>query len=119
MAQNFIESGERLDYICATGETIASGQIVQKGALVGVSLNSGVEGSIATIALEGVFEVPKVTGNGTGMTLGQKLYYNLDGKMTTAVDNGGSPATPYVFAGFVWKAANTTATTVQCKLAYS
>lgn len=119
MAQNYIESGKRLDYTVVEDETITSGQIVEKGNLVGISLNDGVEGSIVTVALEGVFEVEKVTGSGTAMTLGQELYHNGAGKLTTASDDGGTPtAVDFKFAGLCWKAATTAAETVQCRLGY-
>lgn len=120
MAQNYIESSERLDYIVPEGVTIKSGQIVEIGDLVGVSLNDGVEGSIVTITFEGVFELPKVTGSGTGMTQGMSLYFNGEGELTNASDDGGDPTpTEFKFAGWCWKTANTLAETVQCKLAFS
>jgi predicted RecA/RadA family phage recombinase len=112
MAQNFIESGERKDYVL--GGTVTSGQLVEIGDMVGVALGSGVSGETVAVALEGVFEVAKTTGTGTGITLGQKLYSNGSGAVTTDSNSGANKV-----AGYAWTAATTTAAVVQVKLLLS
>ncbi len=115
MAQNYIESGELKDHV-ASG-TITSGQIVEIGDMVGVALGSAASGETVVVKLDGVFELPKVTGSGKTFALGQKVYSKGDGNVTPDADNGGSPATAYKLAGYAWTTATTTATTVQVKLA--
>lgn len=112
MAQNFIESGERKDYVLSG--TVTTGAIVEIGEMVGVALGSGVSGETIAVALEGVFEVTKTTGAGTAITLGAKLYSNGSGAVTTDSNAGANKV-----AGFAWTAATTTATTVQVKLLLS
>lgn len=114
MAQNYIESGEVKDHVLSG--TVTSGAIVEIGDMVGVALGSGVSGDTVAVALEGVFEVPKVTGSGKSFTLGQKVYSNGAGSVTPSATDGGSPAVDYKLAGYAWIAASTSATTVQVKL---
>lgn len=107
MAQNYIESGERKDYVLSG--TVTSGSLVEIGDMVGVALRSGVSGETITVALEGVFEVPKVSG---AITLGQKLYSNGSGSVTTTEGSN-------KVAGYAWTAATSGASTVQVKLLLS
>lgn len=113
MAQNFRESGELLDYVVGTGETITSGQVVVKGGIVGVSLHDGVEGDKVVIKTDGVFELPKATGV---VNLGDALHLNEDGDLTTDEDDGGTPATAYPLIGYAWRSAISAATVVEVKL---
>lgn len=114
MAQNYIEEGCVKDFT-ASG-TITSGQVVEMGDMVGIALGNAVSGGVVAVALEGVFEVPKVTGSGKAFTLGQKVYSKGDGTVTPDATDGGSPATAYKWAGYAWEAASTTATTVKLRL---
>jgi len=114
MAQNYIESGDVKD-VTLSG-TVTSGSIVEIGELVGVALGSGVSGDVVAVALEGVFELTKVTGSGKSFTLGQKVYSNGAGSVTPSATDGGSPAVDYKLVGHAWTTATTTATTVQVRL---
>ncbi len=59
MAKNFVQPGKVMTHT-ATG-TVTSGQVLAIGALLGVALNSAVTGGAVEVAVEGVFEVPKVS----------------------------------------------------------
>lgn len=59
MAQNYIQSGDVLEYTVPAATTIASGQVVVAGDLVGVAMTSGTTGDIISVRLSGVFEVAK------------------------------------------------------------
>lgn len=74
MAQNFIQEGKRIKYTNGTGSTITSGSIVIIGALIGIALLDIADGDSGEVALDGVWELPKVTG--TAMTQGDELFYN-------------------------------------------
>lgn len=106
MAQNYIESGEIKDFVLSG--TVTSGSIVEMGDLVGVALGSGVSGQTVAVKLEGVFTLEKVTG---AITLGQKLYSNGSGKVSTS-DNSGA----YKYIGKAWTAAASGDATVSVKL---
>jgi predicted RecA/RadA family phage recombinase len=109
MAQNYIESGERKDFVLSG--TVTSGSIVEIGDMVGVALGSGVSGETIVVALEGVFELPKVTG---AITIGQKVYSNGSGSITTSDNSGANKV-----AGYAWVAATSSATVVKVKLLLS
>ncbi len=112
MAQNYKESGELLDYTVGAGETITSGQVVVKGGVVGVALQDGANGDVVTIKTQGVFQLPKATGD---VSLGDALHF--DGtELTTDADDGGSPATAYPLVGYAWKDAVSSDATVEVKL---
>lgn len=109
MAQNFIESGERLDYTVGSGETITSGDVIIKGEIIGIALNDGVEGDVVTLLLEGVFELPKATG---AITLGAKVYW------VAADSNLSTSASGNTLVGVAWAAALSGDTTVNVRLKY-
>jgi predicted RecA/RadA family phage recombinase len=107
MAQNFIESGELLDYTVGSGETITAGQIVAKGDIIGVALGDGVEGDVVVIKTTGVFELPKATG---GITLGAKVYWVAADSNVTTTASGNT------LIGAAWTAQASGDTTVQVRL---
>jgi predicted RecA/RadA family phage recombinase len=109
MAQNYIESGDVLDYTVPAGETVVSGSPVIVGDLIGVALSSGTEGQVVAVMLEGVFELPKATG---AIAHGATVYWNATtGKVTTT-------ATDNTLIGYAWKAEISAATTIRVRLVY-
>ena len=118
MAQNFVNEGLNLTYTVPASTTIESGQLVAIGAaddnkMVGVSLGKGTTGDVIEVAHHGVWEVAKAAG--VAVTQGQKLYF-VNGTLTTAADDAGTPATPYPFAGYAWESALAGASTVTVKI---
>lgn len=109
MAQNYIESGEVLDYTVPTGATVASGVPVVVGDLIGVALGSGTEGQVVAVKFDGVFELEKATG---AMAQGAKLYWDNTAKKVTTT------ATSNTLIGYAWKAEVSGATTVRVRLVY-
>lgn len=116
MAKNRICDGNVLTYTNTTGADILSGSPVVIGALLGVALvdiNDDLSGSVA---IEGVYELPK--GSVT-ITQGVKLYWDAD-----SIPVGGSTgtgaltttATDNAYAGVAMAAAVEAAATVQIKL---
>lgn len=106
-----------MTYVVPTGVTIESGELVAIGGsdddkIVGIALGKGTADMEIEVSHEGVFEVPKA---GVAITQGQKLYF-LNKTVTTAADDGGSPATPYPVAGYAWSSAASGAATVELKL---
>ncbi len=109
MAQNYIQEGDRYEHVVA-GSAVTSGALVTVGDMVGVALAAGAVGATVVVALEGVFEVPKATGSGTGLTVGTTVYRDGSNNRVTAT------ATNNKAVGRVWKAAATTDATVEVKL---
>ncbi|WP_444907862.1 DUF2190 family protein [Microbulbifer sp. SSSA008] len=61
MATNFVQDGRMLDYTNSTSADITSGQVVPVGAVLGVAMDDISVGEPGVIAIDGVFNVPKVS----------------------------------------------------------
>lgn len=104
--KNFVEKGETITLLAISG-ALTSGQIVEVGAMCGISAGDYAIGDDAVINLCGVYTVPKITG---AVTVGAKLYSNAAGSATTTVSTN-------VFLGYAYTAQLSGDTTVQVKLA--
>lgn len=107
MAQNYIESGDVLDYTVGSSETITSGDVIIKGTLVGVALGSGTEGSVVSIRTRGVFQLPKATG---AITLGAAVYWDDTNNVVTTTASGNT------LIGKAWSAQASGDATVNVRL---
>lgn len=74
MTTKYIQDGEVLDYANASGSTITSGTPVVMGNIIGVALADIANGATGSVAVEGVFNLPKVTGS--AWTIGSKLLWD-------------------------------------------
>lgn len=83
--QNFVAKGDIVNFIAAG--TIVSGQIVEMKHTIGVALKGGASGETIPVAVEGVFEVPKVSA--AVFVVGEKLIWD-----TSAGAFDDSAATP-------------------------
>ena len=111
MAQNFVQSGDVLQY--TAGATIASGAPVLVGDLLGVALGSAVNGDVISLAVEGVFNIAKRTHASTAaMAQGTKVYWDATNSRLDNTDN--SAANKHV--GYAAIAAASTDTTVAVRL---
>lgn len=81
MANNHVQPGMVLDYLNDTGEDIASGDVVKAGALLGVALKDISIGATGSVAVEGVFTVPKVAG--AAITQGAAVVFKAASKAFT------------------------------------
>jgi predicted RecA/RadA family phage recombinase len=80
MSTNKIQDGVLLT-IPAPAD-VASGAFVRVADIAGVAVNSALSGADVVIDTEGVFELPKATGE--AWTLGARLYWDATaGKFTT------------------------------------
>ena len=75
MAKNAIQEGDIL--ALDPGATVASGAVAELGSPVGpflgVSLDSGVSGTVSAFGTYGVYDIAKTTG--TPWTVGQAIYF--------------------------------------------
>lgn len=111
MATNYVYSGDVVDY--TAGADITSGDVVVIGQQIGVALVDIANGSTGSVALCGVFEVPKVAG----AVIGQGESVIFDASAGAFDDNLATPATGDVSGCCVaTKAAGNGVTTVQIKL---
>lgn len=111
--KNYIQDGDRLTYTNDTGSDILSGAPVIIGSTIGVACVDIADGASGAVALSGVFELPKVSGN--AIDQGDIMLFDatagaFDAK--TAADAAGDILGGAIAA----EGAITTATTVKVKL---
>jgi len=73
--KNLIQDGKRITWTNGTGTAVVAGQAVAVGNQVGVACVDIANGASGAVAMEGVFELPKVTG--TAWTLGARLLWDV------------------------------------------
>lgn len=72
MSGNFIQRGDVIDRTLAS--TVAPGAVVPMRTSIGIALKGGVSGEVISVAIEGVFEVPKVPA--AVFAQGEKLLWD-------------------------------------------
>lgn len=84
--KNYIQRGEVIE-VAAAAATVASGQVVVIGALLGISNHSAEQGEHFSANLVGVYEVPKAPG--AAFAQGAPLYWDVSAGVFAAA---GAPA---------------------------
>jgi len=108
--KNYVQNGDYVEF--TAGATITSGQLVQVGSLHGVSVTDVANGAKGTLAMEGVFTLPKLTAAaGDACTAGGPVYFS-----SGSVSGSDSSGTRKL-VGHSLAAAAQAATTVQVRLA--
>jgi len=108
--KNDVQNGDYIEF--TAGATITSGQLVQVGSLHGVSVTDVANGAKGTLAMEGVFTLPKLTGAaGDATTAGGPVYFS-----SGSVSGSDSSGTRKL-VGHSLAAAAQAVTTVQVRLA--
>jgi predicted RecA/RadA family phage recombinase len=88
MATNYVYEGATLDYTNG-GTALSAGDVCVIGEQIGIALVDIANGATGTVALEGVFTVPKVSG--AVITVGQTVIW--DASAGAFDDNLATPAT--------------------------
>ena len=108
MAKNYVQEGDVIDYVNASGSTITSGTAVLIGARLGVALADIANGATGSVQVEGVFTVPKL---GTDVVAaGALLYWDNTNKRLTTTASGNT------LSGFAVGAAGSGVTAVNIKI---
>ena len=84
MANNFIQTGDHIDITAAAA--IASGDGVLVGSMFGVASTSAANGEALSIAICGVFELPKLEAQ--AWTVGARVYWDNGNSRCTTVASG-------------------------------
>jgi len=84
----YVCTGDRIPYTPTTD--VAAGDVVVQGDLVGVATSPIAADTAGTVAVRGVFSMPKSTGTGTAVTAGAKLYWNATNSVVTTSDGSGT-----------------------------
>ena len=108
MAKNYVQEGDVIDHVNASGSTITSGTAVLIGARLGVALADIANGATGSVQVEGVFTVAKL---GTDVVAaGALLYWDNTNKRLTTTASGNT------LSGFAVAAAGSGVTTVNIKI---
>jgi len=89
MAKNFQQPGDVITWTNGTGSAVVSGQVVRVGNILGVALVDIASTASGSVALSGVFTVPKVSG--AVIAQGESLTW--DASAAAFDDNLAVPAT--------------------------
>lgn len=112
MAKNFVAAGNVVDFTNA-GALITSGSVVKLSHTVGIALADIPTGSTGSVAIEGVFDVPKVPA--AVFVVGEKLLWDVSAGQFD--DAAATPATGDVMGAVVaMKAGLNAETTARVKL---
>ena len=71
----FIHDGKAIDY--TPGSAVAAGDVVVQGELVGVAKVPIAANALGALAVTGVFDLPKATGEGTAIAAGANVYWDV------------------------------------------
>lgn len=113
MATSFRQRGDVLDYANSSGSDIASGDVVVivsgTNGWCGVASTDIADGTTGSVAVEGVFELAKATGGGSGFSAGTKLFWTGSALSEVSTSND--------FIGYAFADAADGDTTARVKLA--
>jgi predicted RecA/RadA family phage recombinase len=109
MSSSYDSVGNLIDH--TPGSAVAAGQVVVIGSLVGVAPRPIAANTLGTVAVEGVYSVPKLpTGTEGAVTAGQRVYwYAVSGVAAVSHATGTS-------MGYAVAAAPAQTTSVRVKL---
>lgn len=113
MASNHVQPGKVLDYTNTTGATILSGKVVAVGQILGVALKDIPNNTTGSVAVDGVFSVPKVSG--AVIAAGESLTW--DASAAAFDGNAAAPAAGDITgaAAVAFQAAGNGTTTLNVK----
>lgn len=80
----FIHDGESIDYTPASGGAdVSAGDVVVQNDLVGIAKLDIASGSLGTLAVTGVFDLPKAVGAATAIGAGLTVYWDAGNSVAT------------------------------------
>ncbi len=83
MIARYVQKGEAIDY--RPTEVVAAGDVVVQGDLVGIAKLDIEPGALGAVAVAGVYDVAKESGE---INTGSLVYWNVDGKVATTSATG-------------------------------
>lgn len=108
--KNYVQSGDFIEFTAAAD--VDSGELVQVGSLFGVAVTDVANGAKGTLALKGVFSLPKATGAaGDAVAAAGDPVYFVSGSVTGDDDTGSNP-----LCGYALEAAAQATTPIKVRL---
>ncbi len=113
MAKNFVSDGDVIPWTNNSGQGVASGQVVVIGHQLGVALVAIAADATGSVALGGVFTVPKVPA--AAFEQGEKLLWDAS---ANAFDGSAAAAAAgdVTGAAFAWAAGTAGQATAEVRL---
>ena len=108
MPFSYISSGDRLDHIPAAD--LPLGSVVVQGELVGIADHDIPAGAFGSLALSGVFDLPRASG--AAVATGTAHFWDADNQRATTDAGGGANAR----LGVNVQPATATAPTIRIRL---
>jgi predicted RecA/RadA family phage recombinase len=78
----FVSEGNAVDYTPTAD--VASGDVVVLGELIGIARMPIAANTLGSLAVKGAFDLPKLTGAGSAIAVGTKVYWDATNKVVTA-----------------------------------
>ena len=84
----YVHEGDAIDY--TPGSDVAAGDVVVLTDLIGIARTPIKANERGSLAVAGVFDLPKATGGGTAISAGAKVYWDEANTVATTDDGGGA-----------------------------
>jgi len=82
----FVHDGSSIDY--TPSAAVAAGDVVVQADLIGVARTPIAANALGSLAVRGVFDVPKATGGGSAIAVGSTVYWDATNKVATTTAAG-------------------------------
>lgn len=108
---NFVQHGDRVPHTLAAAAVSGDPLVVGTG-LLGIAMNDGANTEVIDTAVEGVFQLPKVSG--AVIARGEQVLFDVS---AGAVDDDAAvPAAGDFLCGYAWEAAGNGVTVIDVKI---
>ena len=97
---NFKQHGDRILFTLSAA-AVSGDQLVVGTGLLGIAMNDGANGDVIDTAVEGVYELPKVSA--AVIARGESVLFDVSANEID--DNAATPATGDFICGYAWEAA--------------
>ncbi len=84
---NFIHDGKAIDH--TPGADVSAGDVVVQGELVGVAKLDITANTLGSLAVTGVFDLPKASGDG-GIAVGAEVFWDIAETVAKTDDETGA-----------------------------
>ena len=82
----FVHDGNSIDY--TPSAEVAAGDVVVQEDLIGIARTPIAANALGSLAVAGVFDVPKATGSGSAIAAGAKVYWDAANSQATGTATG-------------------------------
>jgi len=106
----FVHDGNSVDY--TPGSAVAAGDVVVQEDLIGIARTPISANALGSLAVAGVFDVPKATGGGSAIAAGVTVYWDVADQVAKTDSESGANK----LLGKVVKAAADADATVRVRL---